>query len=231
MVGRALALLRRPENRDCYGGLLCTVSAETDPVATYATLRQFDPPMINFLLPHANWQHPPYRPEGSATPYGDWLAAAFDCWYGDPAPPRADTFEDVIVMLLGGRGATEQFGLSPAALVVIESDGAIEQVDALKSAYPGACGTGLNIYAHELDAVLDDPGVIARQTGLDGLCDQCRSCPLHKVCGGGHYVHRYRAGVGFRNPSVYCEDLQRFIDHVRLRVTSAVRERVRMVPA
>ncbi|MEV0718405.1 FxsB family cyclophane-forming radical SAM/SPASM peptide maturase [Asanoa sp. NPDC050611] len=221
-VAAALALLGQEENRASYGGLLCTVAADTDPVATYRTLRAFDPPLINFLLPHANWEHPPPRPDGTVTPYGDWLVEAFECWYRDPEPPRIQFFEDVIVLLLGGKGTSEQIGLSPAALVVVETDGAIEQVDALKSAYPGAAATGLDIRHDELDAVLDDPGVIARQIGLAALGDECARCPVRRVCGGGHYVHRYRAGAGFRNPSVYCADLKRIIGHIRGRIAADI---------
>ena len=36
-----------------------------------------------------------------------------------------------------------------------------------------------------------------------------------EICGGGLYPHRYRHGEGFRNPSVYCDDLMRLITHVR----------------
>ena len=31
-------------------------------------------------------------------------------------------------------------------------------------------------------------------------------------------MHRYRAGDGFRNPSVYCADLTRLITHIHRRV-------------
>ncbi|HEU4426773.1 MAG TPA: radical SAM protein, partial [Pilimelia sp.] len=51
------------------------------------------------------------------------------------------------------------------------------------------------------------------------LCDTCLACPIHRVCGAGHYAHRYRAGEGFHNPSVYCADLRRLITHVQWRVT------------
>ncbi len=221
-VARALDLLRRPENRAAYAGILCTVSPDTDPVATFAHLRAFEPPMIDFLLPHANWARPPWRPPAttSPTPYGDWLVAAFDTWYGAADPPRVRLFDDVLGLLLGGHGRTEQLGLSPAALAVVETDGAIELVDSLKSAYPGACATGLDIRRDELDDLLSDPGYVARQLGLSALPEECLRCPVRRVCGGGHYVHRYRDGRGFRNPSVYCADLRRLIDHVRGRVVA-----------
>ncbi|MGW0577104.1 hypothetical protein ACWD25_14270 [Streptomyces sp. NPDC002920] len=35
------------------------------------------------------------------------------------------------------------------------------------------------------------------------------------VCGGGHLPHRFGAGRGYRNPSVYCADLEHLIRHVQ----------------
>ena len=92
---------------------------------------------------------------------------------------------------------------------------AIEQVDALKSAYPGACSTGRNIASDAFDDVLWHPGIVARQIGAAALSEECGDCQVRSVCGGGHYAHRYRAGDGFRNPSVYCPALQELIVHIR----------------
>ena len=225
-VSRALDLLRRPENRPAYAGILCTVAPDTDPVQCYDQLTAFEPPVLDFLLPHANWQEQPWRPEGTGTPYADWLVAVFDRWYAGQrgeTQPRVRLFEDVINLLLGGSARGEQLGLSPSAVIVVESDGAIEQIDALKTAYPGAAATGLNVLRDDFDPALDDPGIAARQIGVRALSAECMACPVHRICGGGHYAHRYRAGEGFRHPSVYCADLFLFIDHVRQRLTADVR--------
>ena len=220
-VERALTLLRRPQSRAAYAGVLCTVAPETDPIATYEQLLSFAPPAIDLLLPHANWDDPPRPVAGVPTPYADWLVAVFDRWYGDGPPTRVRLFEDAVSLVLGGAGRSEQLGLSPCAVAVIESDGAIEQVDALKSAYQGAAATGLNVLGDELDDALDDPGVVARQLGRAALADQCRlRCRAADVCGGGHYAHRYRGGAGFRQPSVYCRDLHALVRHVHTVVTA-----------
>jgi uncharacterized protein len=121
----------------------------------------------------------------------------------------------VLALILGGTSRSEQVGLSPVAVVVVETDGAIEQVDSLKSAYPGACDTGLNVLTDSLDAALGHPGVVARQIGTAALSATCLSCPSRDICGGGHYAHRYRAGRGFRNASVYCADMLELIRHIR----------------
>jgi uncharacterized protein len=226
-VHRGLELLAGPY-REAFAGILCTVDPRTDPVACYEALVAYRPPTVDLLLPHANWSRPPVRPDGgSVTPYGDWLVAVFDRWYdASPQETTVHLFADVIAPMLGGASRSEQVGLSPVAVAVIESDGAIEQVDALRSAYPGAGATGLDVHAHPLDAALDHPGVQARQAGIAGLADVCQRCRLVAICGGGHYAHRYREDNGFINPSVYCDDLQRLIDHVLGRVSVDVRDRL-----
>jgi uncharacterized protein len=227
-VRGALRLLSQPRYRSAFAGFLCTVDPSTDPVRCYEDLLAYEPPAIDFLLPHANWSDPPRVPRtGGGPPFGDWLVRVFDRWYGAARQEtRIRLFEDVISLVLGGTSRSEQVGLSPVGVVVIESDGAIEQVDSLKSAYAGACATGLNVQADPLDAALEHPGVVARQIGVAALCDACLACPLHRICGAGHYAHRYRAGHGFRNPSVYCADLQGLILHVRQRVTADVSDRL-----
>ncbi|GAA0568453.1 hypothetical protein GCM10010172_60880 [Paractinoplanes ferrugineus] len=213
-VSAALRRLRRQENRQVYGGLLCTVNVAADPIACYEQLMAFEPPAIDLLLPHANWATPP------ATGHADWLITVFDRWYADSSPVRIRLFDDAIALMLGGSARGEQLGLSPSGVVVVESDGAIEQVDALKTAYPGACSTGTDVLTAGFDAVLDHPGIVARQIGRAALADECLTCPAVAFCGGGHYAHRYRPGAGFRSPSVYCADLRVFLRHVYDRVTA-----------
>jgi uncharacterized protein len=227
-VDRALRLLGSAAYRPAFAGLLCTVDPSTEPVACYEALLAYDPPAVDFLLPHANWSDPPVRdPAAGQTPHGDWLAAVFDRWYGAPRQEtRVRLLEDLISLVLGGASRSEQVGLSPVAVVVVETDGAIEQVDSLKSAYPGACATGLNVFDHGLDSALEHPGVVARQLGLRALSDTCLACSVRTVCGGGHYAHRYVAGEGFRNPSVYCPDMVRLVRHVADRVVGDLRQRL-----
>jgi uncharacterized protein len=219
-VSDALELLTQPRYRPVFAGLLCTIDLDASPVPTYEALLRHAPPALDFLLPHANWTNRPRRrPGDSDSAYGEWLAAIFDRWYDAPRQEtRIRLFEDIVSLLLGGSGRSEQVGLSPVGVVVVESDGAIEQVDSLKSTYEGACETGLNVFDHPLDDGLRHPGVVARQIGIAALSAQCLRCPLHRVCGGGHYAHRYHEDHGFRNPSAYCADLAHLIRHVWRRV-------------
>ncbi|WP_336205611.1 FxsB family cyclophane-forming radical SAM/SPASM peptide maturase [Nonomuraea sp. LPB2021202275-12-8] len=224
-VAGALALLMRPAFRHLYSGLLCTVDLGNDPIETYDALAQFQPPMIDFLLPHGTWDSPPpgRTADSERTPYGDWLITVFDRWYGSSGGPEVRLFQEIINLLLGGASASEAVGLTPSSLVVIETDGTIEQTDSLKVVRHGAAATGLNIVDHALDAALRHPGIVARQLGWEALSDTCTSCRFARVCGGGLYPHRYRPGTGFRNPSVYCHDLYRLIGHIRSRLVDDLR--------
>lgn len=220
LVLKAVELLRQERYRHLNLGLLCTVDIENDPVAVLDALTELEPPLIDFLLPHATWDDPPPRPDGSPTAYADWLLAVFDRWQEQGRPVPVRIFSSVASTLDGGPSLTESLGLAPTDLVVVETDGSLEQVDSLKSAYEGAADTGFDVFAHAFDEVAAHPGVRARQLGLDGVSETCRRCPVVRSCGGGLYTHRYRsasAGEGFDNPSVYCHDLAALVRGIEAR--------------
>jgi uncharacterized protein len=202
----AVRLLNTPRYRSQFSGLLCTIDPRANPLAVYEGLCSLRPPKIDFLLPHATWEHPPDRSEGD-TPYADWLLVIHRRWRHERDRVRVRLFESIERLAEGESSLTEALGLDEADLVVIETDGAIEQVDSLKAAYEGAPETGYSIHDHDLDQAAEHPGFVARSIGLEGLCATCRACPLVHICGGGLYPHRYRPEHGFDNPSVYCADL------------------------
>ncbi|MFH8561091.1 FxsB family cyclophane-forming radical SAM/SPASM peptide maturase [Streptomyces sp. NPDC017988] len=224
----ARLLAARPRT---YAGILCTIDLAADPADVYESLLGLGPPGVDFLLPHGNWAAPPpgiaaeerpgrHRPR--PTPYGDWLATLFDAWWdAGRLRTRVRLFREIAALLLGLPSTAEAVGLSPLAAVVVDTDGAIEQVDSLKSAYAGAPATGLDVFRHGFDEALRHPGVAARQLGLEGRSEECRACPVVRVCGGGNYVHRYAPGSGFLHPSVYCADLERLIRHIADRLSTA----------
>ncbi|MET8140677.1 FxsB family cyclophane-forming radical SAM/SPASM peptide maturase [Sphaerisporangium sp. NPDC005288] len=211
-VIRGIDLLRRTYP-GIYAGLLCTIDVRNDPVAVYEALIALDPPVVDFLLPHATWDHPPPRPR-SETEYADWLIAIFDRWAKDGRPVGVRMFDSIIRTGRGQGSLTEAFGLDECDLAVIETDGRYEQVDSLKTAYDGAPATGCDVFTHTLDQLAASPSMAGRRAGLEGLCETCQSCPVVTSCGGGLYAHRYRAGAGFLNPSVYCPDLLRLVTHI-----------------
>lgn len=226
-VTAGLRLLTQERYRHLFRGLLCVIDPQNDPVTTYEALLAFAPPKIDFLLPHGTWESPPpgRLADGTETPYADWLITIFDRWYFEPQT-EIRLFAEIIRLLLGETSDFEMVGLAPARLLVIETDGAIEQSDMLKAAFFGAPGTGLNVSSDSFDAALLLPGVAARQLGYHALSAECRECHIRQVCGGGLYAHRYRPGTGFANPSVYCPDLMRLIGHIRDTVAADIASRL-----
>ncbi|MGH3662265.1 MAG: FxsB family cyclophane-forming radical SAM/SPASM peptide maturase [Micromonosporaceae bacterium] len=226
-VMRGIEALNRPAYRDLFDIVLCAIDLENDPLATYQALVDTGAPAVDFLLPLGNWTSAPpgWTGRDGGTAYADWLIPVFDHWYSTvPVPAGVRLFESIMAMALGGRSHVEAVGLAPFQLLVIESDGAIELGDALKSAYEGAPFTGLNVFHNTLDDAQLLPGVVARQRGVAALSPSCVDCPIRDICRAGEYSTRYRAGSGFLNPSVYCADLTKLICHIRDRVLTDVND-------
>nr|WP_239148504.1 FxsB family cyclophane-forming radical SAM/SPASM peptide maturase [Streptomyces anulatus] len=225
-VARAADLLARRGGTQ-YAGILSTIDLNSEPGEVYGSLLELGPPALDFLLPHANWGAPPVglppavpgRHRPGPAPYGQWLAEVFDLWWqAEGVRTEVRLFTEILALLLGWASAAEAVGLSPMVAVVVDTDGAIEQVDSLKSAYPGAPETGLDVFANSFDEALRHPGIAARQLGEEGLAIECRACPVLRVCGGGNYAHRYAPTSGFLHPSVYCADLELLIRHIARRL-------------
>lgn len=69
-VAAGLDRLTRAPFRHLFSGPLCTIDLRNDPVATYQARTEFDPPKIDFLLPHGTWASP--APGRGRYPYADW---------------------------------------------------------------------------------------------------------------------------------------------------------------
>ncbi|HET7018547.1 MAG TPA: FxsB family cyclophane-forming radical SAM/SPASM peptide maturase, partial [Streptosporangiaceae bacterium] len=216
-VIQAINLLHQDRYRALYQGLLCTIDLRNDPIDVYESLAALEPPRIDFLLPHATWDDPPFRfsTAEAETAYADWLIKIFDRWSASSTKVSVRLFDSIIRTSHGSDSLTEAIGITPSNLVVIETDGAYEQADSLKASYEGASGTGFNVFSTDLDEVAGHPGIVARQGGLASLSATCRTCDVVSSCGGGLYAHRYRSDSGFANPSVYCSDLMKLVKHIR----------------
>lgn len=219
-VTGALAQLATPRFRHLFSGLLCVVDLDKDPIATYSELLSYDPPSLDFLLPHATWSVPPPRPPAD---YADWLIPIFDRWFHAAIrETRIRLFEEMMNLLFGGASTVEMIGISPAAMIVVETDGHIEQSDILAATYEGAANLGLDVFHDDFDAALRHPATVARQSGTAGIPHACRPCRWATLCGGGLYAHRYRAGAGFDHRSVYCAAIDRLFQHMHATLTREV---------
>jgi uncharacterized protein len=213
---RGIALLRKPEFRSAYGGILCTVDVDNDPVLVYKALLREDPPRIDFLLPHATWDKPP-----PGRGYAEWLLRIYDSWQADGEPVSIRLFDSVHSLEQGGRSGTESLGVGNPTVAVVETDGTWELPDSLKTVSGDAPHTGLDLYRHSADDYAHH--VDALRHGIHETPTTCTGCPVVATCGGGLYAHRFGRGNGFDNPSVYCADLARLIIGIRYRQRASAR--------
>ena len=229
---RAVSLLR-DDYPDIYAGVLCTIDIRSDPLAVYEAVRDASPPRADFLLPHATHSNPPWRADPERSEYADWMLTVFDRWNAEGRPFPIRSFTSVLDAFRGLPSGTESLGLDPVDLVVVETDGSLEQTDSLKATYDGAAATGFTVAEHSFDEASVHPGFEARRHGLADLCETCRRCAVVSVCGGGLRTHRYSApihgvstGDPFAHPSVYCKDLKDLIMGIRTRTTTPVIARI-----
>jgi uncharacterized protein len=213
---KALDVLMSERYRSLFRGFLCVINPDTDPVAVTKYFLAFDDARVDFLLPDNNHANPPIGKQQNrdATPYGDWLIRSFDYWFSHSRRNNVRIFSSIIKMLLGGPSEVEALGVGPVDLIVVEANGDVEAVDTLKSTFHGAAKLGYNVFAHDFDTVARHQAIRSRQSGVGALCRTCQACPVVRVCGGGYLPHRFSKANGFDNPSVYCADLLKLIEHI-----------------
>lgn len=200
-----------------FGGVLCVIDPLANGLEVYHHFRELGVKVIDFLWPlDHNWDAPPAGlGVPGATPYADYLIPIFDDWWKQKDKSvRIRYFHQLMKNIFGARGGLDSLGGNPVTITSIDSDGSIEPVDSLKACGDGITQMGLNIMTDPLEAVYEQSLFQAAIAGQDGLCEQCRSCPLHDVCGGGYLPHRYSHVNGFDNPSVYCRDIWKLTTHI-----------------
>jgi uncharacterized protein len=78
---RNLALLTSDTYKQIFGGFLCVININSDPLEVFEYLLTYKPPSIDFLLPDNNFDRTPFgKSDFNSTPYADWLMKIFDNW-------------------------------------------------------------------------------------------------------------------------------------------------------
>jgi uncharacterized protein len=213
--------LSKLKNSTLFSGILSVIDIDSDPVEVWRYLANLNPPVLDFLLPHAHWDNTISDNQFKRIDkHGDWLCAIFDDWYnGHRRDIRIRLFEEIIYRLFGHPGTLESLGLEDVSLITIGVNGNYEQVDTMKSVFPGAHEISLNVDTSEIDDVLNHKNIIDRQSGISSLSDKCKQCSIVNICGGGYYPHRYSSRNEFNNPSVYCSALMKLIKHIKNRIS------------
>lgn len=225
-IAESIRMIRSDERYTKLGRKVLTViNVNSDPLVVYRHFRELGFKEVDFLFPDGTYDllPPDVTVNGADTPYADWLIPIFDEWFNDPdASFVVRSFSNIIRLMLGSDRSTDNIGGRKGSVVVIETDGGIEPVSALKACGEGFTKAGLNVLSSLVDEVYDAPLFNEYLSGQDALAEQCYQCPVVSVCGGGYLPHRYKAENGFDNPSVFCRDLLKLVKHIQANVVDAL---------
>lgn len=218
-VVEAIARLRaHPEGDRLFSGLLAVVDPSSDPTAVYGALKATGAPGFDFLYRDGNYETLPFgKANPKSTEYGGWMIRLADCYVADPTPPRIRILDDLMRLILGGRGQKEGVGLEDYGIIVIDTDGIVTKNDTLKVAHAGGDRFALEHKIADLDI-----GDFLRHEEVSSYYELqapssaiCRACPELSVCGGGMPAHRWSAEKGYGNPTIFCADQMALIRHLR----------------
>jgi uncharacterized protein len=215
---RALKGLLRLQDAGLLSGALCVVNPAHAGLGIYRYFRSLGIKRMNFLLPDASHDAKKllYDQYGE-TPVADYLIPLFDDWYSEDDPDvSVRFFEDIIRAVLGGKVQSDAISNGRANYLVIDTDGTIQALDALKVCHEGLPESGLNVSDHGFDDLDKGLPLLYRIVNESiPLCSTCQQCPERETCGGGYLPHRYSRDKGFDNPSIWCKDLQKLFTHIR----------------
>lgn len=221
-VIRGIGRLRdHPDSEFLYSGLLAVIDPRSDPQYVYEFLKGLGARSIDFLCRDGNHSRlPPGKASIESTEFGSWLAVLLDLYLADPRPPRVRLLDDILKLILGGRGAKEGIGITDFGILIIDTDGSVTKNDTLKSAFDGAdrFEQPWSVHTHRLPEIVGSVDFARYHALQRATSSDCRSCPEYHVCGGGMPLHRWRDDNGFDNPSVYCADQILLINHARNRL-------------
>ncbi|WP_165191639.1 cyclophane-forming radical SAM/SPASM peptide maturase YhhB [Caulobacter soli] len=216
-------VLAHPQGEAMLSGLLCVVDLAADPREVYDFFKATGTPSVDFLYRDGNHDTLPMgKASLTSTEYGDWMVRMLDAYLADPAPIRIRLLDDMMRLLLGGRSVKEGIGEDDYGILVVETDGTLTKNDTLKSANGSDRFDKTWTVFDDLRVLVGAPDFIAYHQAQRPSAPECRACPDLKICGGGMPTHRWSAARGLDNPSVFCADQKRLIDHMRAQIASRI---------
>lgn len=201
-----------------FTGMLAVVDPGSDPVAVYNFFKALNPPSVDFIYRDGNHSRLPFGKESfHSVEYGRWMSKLLDVYLADAKPIKIRILDDLIKLLLGGRGTKDGVGLTNYGVLIIDTDGTITKNDTLKSSFDGAdrFTRRWSVHTHNLFEILDSAEFMEYHNSQRPSSSVCSACPELLVCGGGMTLHRWRDDNGYDNPSIYCADQKHLINHIR----------------
>lgn len=214
-VKKAIDLVKEITKR---ADVITVMDVDENPDKVYKSLKSLNVDSVNFLIKdftHANF---PYKDALDYNqPYADFLIRLFDLWFDDKEKIDIPLFVGYINVILGFANF-DDINSNELKSLVIETNGEIEPIDSLKACGQEFTKTNIIIKNNELEEVFNSSLANLYFNESMKVCNQCNQCPIFEICLGGRLVHRYNKNNGFNNPSVYCEDMVKFICHIQNRL-------------
>lgn len=218
-VLRGLNLLREHWDAEfLFTGLLAVVDIESNPAEIYDFFKSLEPPSVDFIYRDGNHSRLPTGKQSlQSREYGEWLARLLDIYLADTEPIKIRVLDDLIKLLLGGKGTKDGVGLTDYGVLIVDTDGTITKNDTLKSSFDRAdrFANEWSVHRHDLAEVLNSIEFAEYHASQRPSSKICQACSELTVCGGGMALHRWRDDNGYDNPSVYCADQKYLISRIR----------------
>jgi len=200
-----------------FAGTLSVIQISSSPQKTYESLKELNPPSMDFLLQDGNHDKLPVgKKDFNSTEYGEWLSGLLDVYLSDPKPIEIPYLDDLIKLCLGGVSNKEGRGSDVFGILIIETNGEIRKNDTLRTAFDGA-----DFFQHR-NNILETPisdilrtSEFHRSSQLQFPTEQsCKKCSLLEICGGGMPLYRWSSKNEYDNPSIYCKDHELLIKNI-----------------
>jgi uncharacterized protein len=217
-VAENIALLKS-RAAHLFGGILCVVNLDTDPIETIASLCSHGPPEIDLLYPFVTHDHVGTNRAEFATKFGTWMKAAMEFWLAHPkfSEVRIRVFEDALQATISKRPQTDWFGPRNIGYLVVETGGNYDLLDQLKVIGSGSArfrNIQANVRGHSISEAIALAADLLKAAGGSVLPADCVGCKWSDVCAGSHLPARHSLSRGFGNKSVYCEGLMSLLNCV-----------------
>lgn len=197
------------EGKEVFRGAIAVIDPQFPPSELLDFVSKFDLPRFDILLPDATHAAPPKGRAQNPDLYANWLSEAFSEWIANYPHVRIRWFDSVLASAFGVPCETDVMGFGSVALLVVETDGSITDHDVFKIVGDGQTSLGCHLSTHALLDATKSEALHRHQMllSLDGLSQECRSCPAVSMCGGGAVMHRFHPERGFEAPTVYCKEM------------------------
>lgn len=150
----------------------------------------------------------------------------FDCWYDEYSAQgvKIRLFNSIIDAVLNPNiHPFHRLAYSAIDTIVLMSDGTLETNDTLRIVKDGYTQSRYNIFEHDLEDVRNDPIWSMAYKSAINLAEVCNTCNYKRICSGGPLQTRWSEENGFNNPSSYCTDLKKILQHIINRIASDLR--------